>query len=56
MLAEHLNTIEALVDSVMTENLGLIGQGKITPTLKEALMVFLPASCSRLLALSISIT
>lgn len=45
LLSKHLVVINALVDNIMTEQLGLIGENKISPALKEAFEVFLPASC-----------
>ncbi|KAI6095289.1 hypothetical protein F5141DRAFT_1220560 [Pisolithus sp. B1] len=43
MLSEHISAINKLVDGIMTEDLGLIKGGKITPELKSALDTFLPA-------------
>lgn len=41
MITCHLRTINALVEGVMTTDLGLICDDKITPELKDALDVFL---------------
>ncbi|KIK10470.1 hypothetical protein PISMIDRAFT_691008, partial [Pisolithus microcarpus 441] len=43
MFSEHISSINKLVDGIMTEDLGLIKGGKITPELKSALDIFLPA-------------
>lgn len=46
MIDQHIQMISHMVDGMMTPDLGLINDGKITPELHDAFQIFLPVSSS----------